>query len=194
MSISSDSEEYNCWSANVLLAGRSSMRITSNLLGEIGRAIRRAVSGVHETDLVIPPVVQPTISGRNVAQLAGVATVVNETSFIINGNTTVTNNVSAGTTIGQFNAGLWEIDLCVTYASNYSTFQASGGFISFVQGGLSIPIISMFCGPAGGGQQTMQFKFTVNVDTSTNLQITLNANGVGQTHSMAVGMIAHRLL
>lgn len=172
------------------------MRITSNILGELGAAIKRAIVGPHETEIDVVPSITPVGILRGVLRNFNGSSVSGLNTFLNTSSANVTNGAAATTQIATLDPGMWELDIVCCYSSNYPTNPTIGGVLTFTQnaGVLSSNLMNLFCVAAAGGNIVGQAHVTLEVDQSTVIQVTVGNNGVGQSHSLSCSVLASKLL
>lgn len=169
------------------------MIITSNTLGELGNSGKLAQVGPFETDLRIPPEIQPIIALRNTVR--GVnpnAADVQPTSTLVEFNYLVANAAASIVNFLSLANGTWELDFHLMYSSNY----ASGGAGFFLQvsiAGSNVNLLKAFTEQAGA---TYFITRKIQIQADTNMVFTgnLGANGAGNSHRAHIACLANRLL
>lgn len=170
------------------------MRITSNILGEMASAVKRSLVGIFETDIIIPPIIQPITELRGVVQLVTTpgGNPVNNT-VLVNGSDTITNNAGGSTlNVLVLRPGAWQLDYNVVYSSNYATTPSTGGQILFIKDTIASFLAICFTHTAGG-VIAVQNSMKLNIDTQVTIQTNLFGNGVGQTHGIVACLLASKL-
>ena len=177
------------------------MKFTSNLLGQVSRAIGLTRVGGFETTLNIPPQLNPVIVAReplSAGNTASVPTLVQRTS--VGGTTAVTQANAGGTSIEvcRLAAGVWEIHWHAMYTANFISVASNfGGALILTQTSGAQQYFLCAYLPAGqAAQQVSSDSGIVTVSSAVDLSIviTVGANGVGQTHSLIGNVICHKLL
>lgn len=171
------------------------MRLVTSLLGELGASIKKAIQGPHETDLTIPPIIQPIIGLRNVHRVVSppVATEQN-TTFQCNSALSSTNQAQQAPNLCTIGPGLWELNWNVFYSANHASGFTNGLTLILTLGGFSGQIAHLSLETAAGGVATYVQKIVYEFDTSVTVGIILSATGVGQTHTSYINLHANRLL
>lgn len=172
------------------------MKITSNLLGTLGAAIKRSVVEPHETDLTIPPIVAPEIEIPEVLRAFGTSSVFGPTTLLNSVGGSITNGVATSSNIFALEPGLWRLQINICYGSNYSSNSTQGCRVQLLQAGGTIfsNLANLFCTPTAGGVLTVFLNEVMALDQFTQCQVTLGTNGVGQTHEFTVSALASKLL
>jgi hypothetical protein len=172
------------------------MRFTSNLLGSLARSCGLALPGPYETDLQVPPVVQPyleipfpldsiSLTGNNVS-----GSFQNAIFYNINaGSGAQTNNL-----VG-IQRGLWEFNFQWSYATNY--VQAGTTFLVNMIGGNSWQLLALNAAGAAAAPAvqcgSQKVKIMIPRDDYT-LQTTHLNNAAGQQAIISLIIIANRLM
>lgn len=192
MPISSNCKEHDGGRVDVLLAGGSGMRITSNLLGELGAVIKRAVIGPHETEMTVLPTIQPAASLRGIVRFPGAGSVTGS-SFVVFTTVIASNNGPFSQNLVTVTPGLWEFIITAHYSSNYNSSVGAG--IVRVSNGASVPSLMSFGSEIAGGENvTNMMKFQAAIDVNWTFQAFVTANAVGQSHNLQVTVIGMELI
>jgi hypothetical protein len=175
------------------------MNLTSNILGELGRANKQGAPSPYETEIKVPAQIMPVLELRGVLNAFNPGNVtVQQSTFNQSTQFVVTNAIALSTAFCFFASGLWEIDFNATYSSNYNSVV--GGTDAFdvnilnQAGSLSSAIAAGGIAVTLGGQLTIHRKLRVFFDDVFKLSIFLNANGATQTHALYLQVMGAHLL
>lgn len=172
------------------------MKITSNLLGELGAALKLSQVSPQETTIDVPPTVLPVLNVRSTVRLILALSNTNipiTSSFIGSWQNTVNN---AGLLAqGMFNlpTGLWELDIVASYSANYAVTPGNGGIIIVDDGTLIGNLFEGVCAVAAGGMVTMTRKIQIQTDRTLNFSAKLGANGAGNIHNLSLSFVVSKL-
>jgi hypothetical protein len=169
------------------------MILTSNILGELGSSVKRAITGPHETSITVPPVVQPTILLRNALRLPNQSSPTLNTTGLLQATVTQTNGAFLTNNLGTLNEGLWELLIMFHYSANYSSVVAQGGQLSILKDNITMVLFQANTIPTLGGSVTFTESVLLTLDTPAFFSILVSTNGVGQTHSVASSILASKL-
>jgi hypothetical protein len=169
------------------------MHITSNILGFLAETIKLAVGGPHETEITVPPALQPVIALRNTLRTLNPAgTDLQSSSFAVEFNFLVANGGAQTVNFATIDAGAWELDIQVCYSSNYLSGVA-GFDLQFSLAGSNANWFRIRTEQAGC---TVVVNRTLRVQFAGQSVFTgiLGANGVGNSHRAHIQILASRLI
>lgn len=168
------------------------MRLTSNILGEIGAANKLAAPSPFETDITIPAAIQPTIELRsNIRTYNPNGNDVQQGSFITEANFLVANAVLQSTNMVTIAPGIWELCFQGMYSSNYAS--AGGGFFVQINGfSLGTANLMKFFTEQAGATIMIERTLICSFDQQQLILATLGANGVGNSHRAHLSIVGHR--
>lgn len=174
------------------------MIITSGILGQVAAAIKRSLSGVFETDITIPPVIQPITELRDNlrVQFTAFQAGLQSSSFHLDFSAIVTNAAQNSTLICTLDVGAWELDITAVYESNYISnagFQLIG-LLDPSGANIQSNYINMGALLATGGPYSVTRKLKLNLDKPMGFQFVLNTNGAAQSHMALLQLLASKLL
>lgn len=173
------------------------MIFTSNLLGQLARACGLALPTPFETDVTVPASIQPVlVVPQNIAPAsANPAT----TSASVSLQNDLTNGAAVQTGVLTLVKGFWEIDVMVSYVSNFVGTGNSLGYQLVLIDVTSLKLIQL-AGIIPSGTATQINPVFINIqkrlviDEAYTINTILGTNGAGQRHTHSTNIIVNRLL
>lgn len=170
------------------------MLIQSPFLSRLSPAIQEAIPQVGDDTLNVPPVfsvagLPPEASFRLVAGVTQVA----ETSFVVQSGANIANGVQVILTPVILSRGWWEIIIQGTYRSNYVVPSSAGEMRILMADAISnYEVETMFSQLSGS--QRIDRHFQLLLAGNLQMNMIMEANGVGQEHTSRFSIIGNKLL
>jgi hypothetical protein len=175
------------------------MQISSNTLGDLGRALKLSSPSPQENTLVLPPTVQLILDPRAVADTGfgasgGVSTAVLNSTWAgsILGSVT---NAGAATFLGSFcAAGIWELSWHATYFANF--VQNGGLGLAGMQNGAATKVLPVFnCwAPVANSFYSNTGKTILSFSESFQPFCLVPNAGAAQTNTISFSWILQKLI